>query len=49
MIVEPYRTLHLSVDRAEEFLAENVAQNAADQHGHKQQKDDYEVLKEKGR
>jgi len=49
MIVEPYRTLHLSVDRAQQFLAENVAQNATDQHGHEQQEDDYKVLKEKGR
>lgn len=45
MIVEPDRTLHLAVDRAQQFLAENVSQNAADQHSYEEQKHDYEVLK----
>jgi len=45
MIVKPQRTLHLSVDRTQQFFAENVSQNAADEHSYKQQEYDYEVLK----
>lgn len=47
MIVKSERTLHLSIDRAQQFLAENVTQDAADEHGHKQQEYNYEVLKRK--
>lgn len=47
MIVKSDRTFHLSVDRAQQFLAENVSQDAADEHSHKQQEYDYEVLKKK--
>lgn len=47
MIIKPYRTLHLSVDRAQQFLAENVSEHAADEHGHEQQEHNYEVLERK--
>lgn len=44
MVVKSERALHLPVDRAQQFLAENVAEDAADEHRHEQQEQDYEVL-----